>query len=554
MPFDQTSTSLANVITKLEALPNLRDTRRRDLISAITRTATYLGRTPADLPTDAPALRSALATIHPAQVGIKPKSLANVKANLAFALRITRFMPRNLPIAKQSRAWTAFLQRASADHQVNALSRFVSYCCSKGTDPDGVTDDVMAGFRSYIDARLLGKDPAKLCKEMAQTWNGIVKRNGLPLRTLTTTQTPQYRCRPLTDYPATLQVEIEAYLRRRAEANLFDPDGPDTALRPTSLRNTKAHLTQYCNALVNAGMNSIQITDLASVVSAERMKQAFTAHVERTGVPLKCGTLQNIAATLVVIARDHLGVPSQHFDDMLAVKKRVSTNPKGMTSRNSQRLMKFNDWRNVGFVVLLPSDLMARAKSRPSGRAAALDAMHAVAISILSSCPMRMANLASLDLDRHLTTSRIGKHTIYSIRIEGTEVKNHESIEIRLGEETSGILHTYISQFRNALTEVKGTALFPKASDGLPREPGNLGANLSALIYRETGLKMHPHLFRHFAAKIYLDAHPGQYELVRRLLKHKTLQTTVNFYAELTSQHAYDIYSETLAKFGRRHD
>jgi len=29
------------------------------------------------------------------------------------------------------------------------------------------------------------------------------------------------------------------------------------------------------------------------------MKQAFTAQVERTGVPLKCGTLQNKAATLV---------------------------------------------------------------------------------------------------------------------------------------------------------------------------------------------------------------------------------------------------------------
>ena len=89
MPFDQSSTSLANVITKLEALPNLRDTSRRDLISAITRTATYLGCTPADLPTDAPALRSALATIHPAQAGVKPKSLANVKANLAVALRVT---------------------------------------------------------------------------------------------------------------------------------------------------------------------------------------------------------------------------------------------------------------------------------------------------------------------------------------------------------------------------------------------------------------------------------------------------------------------------------
>lgn len=286
------------------------------------------------------------------------------------------------------------------------------------------------------------------------------------------------------------------------------------------------------------------------MVSAACMKQAFTAHVERTGVPLKCGTLQNMAATLVVIARDYLGVSSQHLDDMLVIKKRVSTNPKGMTTKNSQRLMKFNDWENVVRVVSLPRVLMERAESRPMTHAAALEAMHAVAISILLSCPMRMANLASLDLDRHLTTSRTGKHTIYSIRIEGTEVKNHEPIEFRLNEGNSADLHRYLTQFRGSMTKAKSTALFPKATDGLPRAPGNLSAELSALIYRETGLKMHAHLFRHFAAKIYLDAHPGQYETVRRLLKHKPLQTTINFYAEPTSQHAHDSYSETLAKFG----
>jgi integrase len=550
MPFDQSSTSLADVVTKLVALPTLRDTRRRDLISAVTRTATFLNRAPADLPTDAPALRLALATIHPAQAGISAKSLANVKANLATALRITRFMPRNLPKTEQTEAWTAFLQHASGDHQVHALSRFVNYCCSKGIDPDGVTDEVMLMFRAHIDARLIGTDPVKLCKEMAWTWNGIVKRNGLPLTTLTTTQNPQYRCRPLTDYPLTLQIEIEAYLKRRAVVDEFDTDGPDKALRPTSLRNTKAHLTQYCDALVNAGMDSTEITDLATVVSAAQMKTAFKSHIDRTGVPPKCGTLQNMAATLVVVARDHLGISSEHLTDILDVKKRVSINPKGMTAKNSQRLMKFNDWENVVRVVSLPHILMDRANASPKTRVAALNAMYAVAISILLSCPMRMANLASLDLDRHLMTSRTGKHTIYSIRIEGTEVKNHEAIEFRLNEGNSADLHRYLAQFRGSLTKAKSTALFPKATDGLPRAPGNLSAELSALIYRETGLKMHAHLFRHFAAKIYLDAHPGQYETVRRLLKHKTLQTTINFYAELTSQHAHDSYSETLAKFG----
>ncbi|MCF7698904.1 hypothetical protein [Loktanella sp. M215] len=336
MPFDQSHHSLADVIDKLQALPNLNDARRRDLISAVIRIATYLGRTPADLPIDAPALRAALANIHPAQIGIKAKSLSNVKANLAAALRITRFMPRNLPVAERSTAWVGFLEATNAVCQANALSRFVSYCSSKGIEPDDVTDAVMAGFRTYIDARIIGKDPGRLCNEMAQTWNGIVTRNDLPLASLTTTKNPQYRCRPLTSYPSSMLVEIEAYLKRRSHVDLFAPDSPDNALRPTSLRNTRVNLTQYCDALVNAGMLPSEFTCLASVVTASHMKQAFKAHIDRTGVPLKCGTLQNMAATLVVVARDYLGVPSKHLDEMLDVKKRVSTNPKGMTPKNSE--------------------------------------------------------------------------------------------------------------------------------------------------------------------------------------------------------------------------
>ena len=54
----------------------------------------------------------------------------------------------------------------------------MAYCCFRGIEPDAVNDTVMTEFKAYLDVRLLGKDPAKLCKEMAQTWNAVVKRNG----------------------------------------------------------------------------------------------------------------------------------------------------------------------------------------------------------------------------------------------------------------------------------------------------------------------------------------------------------------------------------------
>lgn len=38
---------------------------------------------------------------------------------------------------------------------------------------------------------------------------------------------------------------------------------------------------------------------------------------------------------------------------------------------------------------------------------------------------------------------------------------------------------------------------------------------------------------RHIGAKLYLDENPGAYEVVRRILGHKSLSTTVNNYTGL---------------------
>ena len=69
-----------------------------------------------------------------------------------------------------------------------------------------------------------------------------------------------------------------------------------------------------------------------------------------------------------------------------------------------------------------------------------------------------------------------------------------------------------------------------------------------------TGLEVHPHLFRHLAAKLHLEAHPGDYETVRRLLGHKKMDTTVGFYAPISTKAAYASYAKVLNGYGRGTD
>jgi integrase len=63
-------------------------------------------------------------------------------------------------------------------------------------------------------------------------------------------------------------------------------------------------------------------------------------------------------------------------------------------------------------------------------------------------------------------------------------------------------------------------------------------ANRLSPLHAYTRLDMPAHRFRHAAAKIYLDRHPGEYELIRQFLGHKDIQTTIAFYAGAESASA----------------
>lgn len=556
MPYDTfKAATLADVLASLKNHPELNDTQRRDQASAINRIATYLHRPPTELPTDARSLRKLLATIHPTQVEISAKSLSNVKTAFTKALQSTGNLPQFDSKGEQTAAWQAFQASCEADHQVFALSRFINYCCHRNIAPDDVSDEVISAFHEYLDDRLLGKEPAKLCKEMTQTWNGIVSRQGLPLTKLNYEKSPQYRSHPLTSYPQSLQDDFASYRGRLAHVDLFDEDGPDKPLQPTSLRNIEAHLRQFLDGLVQAGDDPSSFKSLTDVVTADHMKRAFKAIMERRGLDNpRNGGLHNIAATLKAMAHHHLDMPSKELDAILKVKKMVKPENNGMSEKNRKRLGQFNDWQNVARLLALPESLMDRALTNPGSRLSALMAMDAVAVAILLSCPMRAKNLAQLELDTNVIGHRNGTHTSYTIRVEAEDVKNLEHVEVALNSRTSKLLHTYIMQFRHRLTEANGPALFPMKTKSAPRDPSNLSSGLKACIYRETGLTMHMHLFRHFAAFLYLQERPGDFETVRRLLKHKQLQTTIDYYASLSNQWAHDYYDKVvLSKWGGHH-
>ena len=67
-------------------------------------------------------------------------------------------------------------------------------------------------------------------------------------------------------------------------------------------------------------------------------------------------------------------------------------------------------------------------------------------------------------------------------------------------------------------------------------------------IKRELGLTINAHLFRHLGAFLHLSSNPGDYETVRQVLGHKSIQTTIAFYAGIEMERSVRRFDEAVLR------
>jgi integrase len=201
----------------------------------------------------------------------------------------------------------------------------------------------------------------------------------------------------------------------------------------------------------------------------------------------------------------------------------------------------------------LPEDIVAELKrAKTISRSAALQMQVAVAIELLLMSPIRIGNLAGLNLDTHLIRYR---KSGMRLSIRGCEVKNDWNIEALLAPETVELIDLYLVKFRPLLSSVPSPWLFP-GENGQPKSTDMLRTQIKDCVRKRLGLQMNPHFFRHFAGDHYLKAHPGAYGVVRLLLGHKSINTTTKYYCDTNTVQAGQIFNEHVLRMraARRRD
>ena len=170
----------------------------------------------------------------------------------------------------------------------------------------------------------------------------------------------------------------------------------------------------------------------------------------------------------------------------------------------------------------------------------------ALAIELLLMTGLRIKNLSGLHLDRSIEWSRAARTGTCHIVVDASEVKNNRPLAFELDEEATKLLKAFLDRHRPLLAPAKSRWLFCRRDHDESMSPTVLSQRITKTIRQKTGLVMNPHLFRSLGGKLYLDRHPGGYEVVRRMLGHTSMSTTLQAYTGMESTSAAKHFDQTI--------
>ena len=340
----------------------------------------------------------------------------------------------------------------------------------------------------------------------------------------------------LAEFPQSLQAEIADWLNNLAKPSFEDERDP---LRPKTIRNYEGAIRRYLSRLIEDGLSPEDFTGLASLLEVDRIKRA----IERIRAGRKAEeanpNIHVIVQALLSIFR-HIEAPPGHprfskqqeaLGVLRKVAKKVRNRQVTMVKKNKVRLAALSSQAAARMFRTLHLEIAKRhAEAGQPTIAQALEMQSATIHMLLLYAPLRISNLSMLDLNQHITRPAGGKPGPWRIAFEGSEMKNGRPYDGALVEEASQYLADYLARFHPVICKGRSTIIFPSSRMGLRKSEENLSKQYSGFVSRELGLRVNPHLLRHYAGMQWLDHMPGEYQPLSRLLAHSSSQTTIDFY------------------------
>lgn len=549
--------SFAELQQKIWINDRLSYPRRREICSAINTVAAWFNLPLDMIPASTCFLRNRLNHVHHSHVNVSKRRVQNVRSLIVAAFRAEGLTTKLAPyMTAMSPAWQKLwdILDGSLYHKTE-LSRFFRYCSNQKINPDYVTDTVSASYLQALETEALVSKPRVRHQSVCRVWNKCTElhqQKGWPNITLTV---PRYdeRLYSIDERLVSdgIRQDLDDYLTFLAGDDPFSAHA--RPFKPRSLDAVKGHFWRYLSALHYQDIKLKTINSLSDLVTKEmftlgirwfweRNKKVTSKHIGEVAWAVRCYAVK------------HIGTDEEtttFYTDALA---RLRITQLGLSDKNQAAMAQFDDPKILETFVSLPPRLWDKAASiqktvcsKRISRKAYLLVQASVAIEILMFAPMRISNLQGLRLDEHISWQANRAR----INIPRQQVKNDQALDFLLPESVSKRIKRYIDGSRRHLISAANPFLFP-GRNGKPKDRSALRNQIENTLWKEAGIRLTPHQFRHAAAKILLDAKPGHYEVVRKVLGHKSLSTTYSHYAGAETQAAISLYDDVIIQHRQR--
>jgi integrase len=545
--------SFADAIAIIAASPELSQQTRRHWTTSLRQIAKALDRPPEVIPARYTAVRADLERLHQAPAGLTAKTLRNHKSNVKSALlwlAREKGIPRHgAPLTPPWEELRAKLSDGIAWSKLSSFARFCSASSIGPADVDGAVVDRFIAYRAGI-----GKPANDAFRRLlARAWNSNVgKVPGWPARRLVEPPVKTALELPWEAFPESLRRDCDRYLETLTRVRRGRTGKRIRPLKPSTLRQRRVELLAASRMAVKEGVPLDSLTSLSALLAPEVAEKVLDAYWRRNGETPKLFTIY-LARRFVSIAYETKCLDEEACERLDQMRQNLEDHRRGgLTEKNIAFLRQVLTPGVWGRVVRLPLAMMAEARRlRHQPVRAAVTAQLAVAIAILSVAPVRLANLTAIRLGTNLIKPD-GPDADYWLVFPDYDVKNRVKLDYPLPEYVTGLIDEYVHNHRPVLLRGRNEDwLFPGESVGA-KHAVCLSSQICKRIYNETGVRMTVHQFRHAAGAIILMDRPGEYELVRQLLGHRNVQTTINSYIGLESIRASEIFGEIVMQHLRK--
>lgn len=550
--FNLHETSLADSMAIINADHSLVPAKKSQWLCSLRRIADWIER-PMDLiPARMTSLRHPVGRLNAARLGVTQKTLANHKSNVKAALNhlsgqgllLSRGTPLKYP-------WDGLLANVTDQWAHKRLYSLFRYLSARGLQLDQVNDDVFNDFFEHrIQTTFLNVNPGHR-RELARVWNACIKNvSGFPRKPLTMEPLKVRDNGPeWNDFPQTFRDEIETYLEGLKHPHCSASGRRRAGCKPSTLRTRRRELMAAARMAVSCGVPIRKFVGLGDLLNPETAGKVLDAYWARDGERPKAYVI-DLAWKFLSVARDTSCLNDdelEQLDDMRYALEQHRRN--GLTEKNLnvvRAVLSSDIWTKV---IRLPDQLMAdanRYRLRSPIKAAVLAEL-GVAIRILTYAPVRVGNLASISLDTNLIRPG-GIDSPYWLVFPGYDVKNNADLDFPFDKNVSGFIEQYVKDYRPTLLRGSNQPwLFPGGrGNRQSKRASTLSDQITKRILKETGFRVTAHQFRHAAAALILERDPGNYELARRILGHRNIQTTIGFYVGLETMGASKQFGQMI--------